>query len=260
MDTAERLPPPVRVLNPEGASPYVLLCEHASRFIPQQHRGLGLDAHDLSRHIAWDIGAAQVAEALSGALDAPLALAGYSRLLIDLNRPVGSPTSIPEVSESTVIPGNLNLTRDERARRVALYFDPYQAAVQHLLAARSAAGLSTTIIGVHSFTPVYKGVARPWHAGILYRKSRGFGHALAEALGGAAHAIAENEPYQIEDDSDYTVPVHGEARGLDAVLVEVRQDLIADEAGALAWAERLLAALRSCVPVGTGEPENWLAR
>lgn len=252
MDGAERLPPPVRVLNAQGASPYVLLCEHASRFIPAAYEGLGLGAEDLSRHIAWDIGAAQVAETLSRAIDAPLVMAGYSRLLIDLNRPAGSATSVPEVSETTVIPGNRNLTAEERARRVALYFEPYQAAVRQLLDQRQAEGRPTTIVGVHSFTPVFKGVSRPWHAGILYRKSERFGHALAEALGGPSQAIAENEPYQIEDDSDYTVPVHGEARGLDAVLVEIRQDLIADERGSSDWAGRLSAALITSAMVRQG--------
>ena len=201
---------------------------------------------DLTRHIAWDIGAADVAEALSTSLDAPLVMAGYSRLLIDLNRPVGSATSIPEISENTVIPGNVALTPEERARRVALYFEPYQQAVRQLLDARREADRATTIVGIHSFTPVYKGMARPWHAGILYRKASRFGHALAQALGGGAKFIAENEPYQIEDDSDYTVPVHGEARGLDAVLVEIRQDLIADRDDAASWAARLAVALGSC--------------
>lgn len=246
MDAAERLPPPVRVLNAQGSSPYVLLCEHASRFIPAQHEGLGLGPEDLSRHIAWDIGAAEVAEALSRVLDAPLVMAGYSRLLIDLNRPIDSATSIPEMSETTVIPGNLDISAEERARRVVLYFEPYQAAVRQLLDARQAAGRAATIVGVHSFTPVFKGFERPWQAGILYRKAQGFGHALAQALGGPQQAIAENEPYQIEDDSDYTVPVHGEARGLDAVLVEIRQDLIGAPPGAAQWAARLAAALAAC--------------
>jgi len=246
MDPAECLPAPVRVLNEAGASPYVLLCEHASRFIPEEYKGLGLAAEDLTRHIAWDIGAANVAQGLSALLDAPLVMAGYSRLLIDLNRPVGSATSIPEISETTVIPGNLTLTPEERMQRVALYFEPYQLAVRKLLDARRDAARAATIVGVHSFTRVYKGIARPWHAGILYRKSRRFGHALAQALGGAAELIAENEPYQIEDESDYTVPVHGEARGLDAALVEIRQDLIADGDGTASWAARLATALVAC--------------
>lgn len=246
MDPAECLPAPVRVLNGMGASRYVLLCEHAARYIPEEYKGLGLAADDLTRHIAWDIGAANVAEALSTLLDAPLVMAGYSRLLIDLNRPIGSATSIPEVSENTVIPGNVALTPEERARRIALFFEPYQQAVRQLLDARRESARATTIVGIHSFTPVYKGITRPWHAGILYRKASRFGHALAQALGGGAKFIAENEPYQIEDDSDYTVPVHGEARGLDAVLVEIRQDLITDREGAGSWAARLAAALGSC--------------
>ncbi len=253
MEGREHLPPPARLVNARGASPYVLICEHASRFIPQPYNDLGLEEADLVRHIAWDIGAADVATALSAALDAPLVLASYSRLLIDLNRPVTSETSIPQVSETTVIPGNRNLSAEERNRRVATYFDPFQAEMRRLLDQRAEAGVATTVIGIHSFTPVYKGVARPWHAGILFRHSTTFGHALAEALGGAASHIAENEPYQIEDDSDYTVPVHGEARGLDAVLVEIRQDLIADATGQSRWAARLAKALNavSAIPSGS---------
>lgn len=237
------LPPPVEVVNEGGTSPCLLICEHASRFIPASYGGLGLPEHELSRHIAWDIGAADVARALSALLDAELVLAGYSRLLIDLNRPVGSPSSIPDVSETTSIPGNTGIGHKERARRIALYFDPFHAEVGRIIAAREAAGRPTVIIGVHSFTPVYMGFARPWHAGVLYRQSQAFGHALAEALGGAERFIAENEPYQIDDDGDYTVPVHGEARGLDAVLIEIRQDLVGDTDKARAWAARLATAL-----------------
>jgi predicted N-formylglutamate amidohydrolase len=242
MDGEIAQPPAVRVDNPQGSSRFVLLCEHASSFIPASYKGLGLSAADLKRHIAWDIGAAVVAGDLARRLDATLILAGYSRLLIDLNRPLGSATSIPEISESTVIPGNLSLTADERQHRAAAYFEPFQKGVAGVLDHRQRAGLPTTVIGIHSFTPVFKSVARPWHAGVLYRKSSAFGHALAEALGGAKANIAENEPYQIEDSGDYTVPVHGEARGLEAVLIEIRQDLIAEEAGAIAWAARLAEA------------------
>jgi predicted N-formylglutamate amidohydrolase len=245
METSEHLPPPATVHNADASSPYILLCEHASRFIPASYEGLGLSEAELTRHIAWDIGAAEVAKATAVRLGAPLVSAGYSRLLIDLNRPLGSPTSIPEISESTVIPGNQNLGEAERCRRIASYFEPFQAAVSRVIEARLDAGRGPIIIGIHSFTPVYKGVRRPWQAGILYRKATTFGHGLAEALGGAAREIAENEPYQIEDDGDYTVPVHGEARGLDAVLVEIRQDLIADSAGAASWAKRLAIALAS---------------
>ena len=136
MADTEPLPPPVEVVNEQGASPFVLLCEHASRFIPAAYGGLGVSEHDLTRHIAWDIGAANVAMALSAALDAPLVMAGYSRLLIDLNRPIDSETSIPDVSETTLIPGNAGLSAQERARRVTAYFTPFQTAVSHLLDAR----------------------------------------------------------------------------------------------------------------------------
>jgi predicted N-formylglutamate amidohydrolase len=238
----EVLPPVVRVLNETGASPFVLVCEHASNFIPERYAGLGLGEADLRRHIAWDIGAEKVARHLSQHLDAPLVIAGYSRLLIDLNRPPESQTAIPAISESTVIPGNAGLTVEQRQARVDTYFTPFQTRLSALLDARRGA---TKVIGVHSFTPVYKGVSRPWHAGILYRKAADFGHALAEALGGSAAHVAENQPYQIDDESDYTVPVHGEARGLDAVLIELRQDLVADDAGCAAWAMRLAQALKT---------------
>ncbi|MFT3988103.1 N-formylglutamate amidohydrolase [Aestuariivirga sp.] len=243
MDVTEQLPPPVSVINPAGTSPYLLICEHASRFIPASYKGLGLTEEDLRRHIAWDIGAADVATALSAHLDAPLVLAGYSRLLIDLNRPVGARTSIPDVSEVTEIPGNINISGKEREHRERSYFTPFQAQVTAMINDRLKAGITPVIVAIHSFTPVFKGFARPWHAGILYRRSKSFGHSFAEALGGASQHIAENEPYQIEDDGDYTVPIHGEARGLDAVLVEVRQDLIATPDGAKAWAHRLKRAL-----------------
>lgn len=251
MNGRNAMPEPVQVENEGGSSPYLLVCEHASRFIPPDYDGLGLPDGESWRHIAWDIGAADVARELSRQLDAPLAVAGYSRLLIDLNRPTDSPTSIPEISETTVIPGNHMITAAERARRIEAYFDPFHAEVNRLISARLAAGTPTIIIGVHSFTPVFKGVARPWKAGVLYRKSQAFGHALAEALGGTSHAIAENQPYQIEDDGDYTVPIHGEARGLDAVLVEIRQDLIDEPTAASAWGRRLADALRTIGTIGT---------
>ena len=235
--------PPVEVLNPGGTSPYVLVCEHASNWIPPEYAGLGLPKAELTRHIAWDIGAADMARRLSERLDAPLVLAGASRLLIDLNRPPGSPGSIPELSEATPIPGNRDLDPDERARREARWFHPFQAAVSGLLAERQSAGAVTAVLGVHSFTPVYLGQRRVMQVGILYRKSAGFAARLVDALGGAGAGIAHNDPYQIEDDSDYTVPVHGEARGLDAVLIEVRQDLVSTPRTAQAWGDRLAEAL-----------------
>lgn len=237
-------PPAAETVNPDGTSPYVLLCEHASNHIPARYEKLGLDDGELTRHIAWDIGVAPIARDLSKALDAPLILSGYSRLLIDCNRPVGVPTSIPEISESTRIPGNEDLSAEERQRRADDFYWPFQQAVADLLDRRQAAGKRSIVFGVHSFTPVFKGFQRPWHAGILFRKSKAYGEALVAALQEPGLNVVANEPYRIDDESDQTVPVHGEARGLDAVLIEIRQDLIADDAGQAQWAKRLAPALQ----------------
>ncbi|MBL9046160.1 MAG: N-formylglutamate amidohydrolase [Tabrizicola sp.] len=235
--------PPVEVVNAGGRSRYVLLCEHASNWIPPDYDRLGLPEAELSRHIAWDIGAVWMARRLSQRLDAPLVLAGASRLLIDLNRPLGSAGSIPERSEATDIPGNIGLDPAERKRREDRWFHPFQAEVTGLLDRRKAGGQPTVVLGIHSFTPVYLGAARPWEAGVLYRHSQGFGGWLVDQLGGEAAGIAHNQPYQIEDGGDYTVPMHGEARGLDAVLIEVRQDLVSTPRTAQAWGDRLAEAL-----------------
>lgn len=237
------LPPAVEVVNADGASSFVLTCEHASNFIPQSYNALGLPQHELTRHIAWDIGAADVARRLSELIDAPLFLSGYSRLLIDCNRPLGSPTSIPVLSESTAIPGNAGLSSEECDRRAADFYWPIQNAVSAHLDRRKLAGRAAIVLGIHSFTPVFKGFVRPWHAGILFRRSVEFGNRLVTALQEPGLVVAANEPYTIDDESDYTVPVHGEARGLDAALVEIRQDLIADARGAEDWAHRLKGAI-----------------
>ena len=238
-------PPIVTAIREGGASPIVLVCEHASRFIPPHYAGLGLPDAELTRHIAWDIGAAALAEALSAALDAPLFLSGVSRLVIDLNRPPGVPSSIPERSEATDIPGNAGLAAAERAHRAATYFTPFQQRVAAHLDQRQAAGRRTLVVAVHSFTPVYLGVARPWHAGILYLAAASVGQTLIAALRrDPALVIGDNEPYRSCRALDYTVPVHGDDRGLPAALLEIRQDLLADAAGVAAWSDRLAAALQ----------------
>ncbi|WP_426955310.1 N-formylglutamate amidohydrolase [Muricoccus radiodurans] len=245
-------PEPVTLLNPEGGGPFVLLCEHASNAIPARLGTLGLPASELARHIAWDIGAAALARRLSALLDAPAVLSGASRLVIDLNRPPGAPTSIPVRSESTDIPGNLNVDPAERAAREAAWFHPFHDAVTALLDSRVAAGRPTRVIGVHSFTPVFTGIARPWHAGVLYDGAKSFARELIAALARQpALVVGDNEPYRIEPDvHDYTVPVHGDRRGLEAVLIEVRQDLLADAAGIEAWAVRLRDALTAAADGG----------
>jgi predicted N-formylglutamate amidohydrolase len=241
-------PPAVEIVNLDGTSPVVLVCEHASRYLPARYRGLGLSEPDLSRHIAWDIGAARLARALAARIDAPLFLHGYSRLLIDPNRPLTAPDSIPTVSENTVIPGNLELSAEERRDRAARYFTPFHDAIAHYLDARRAAKRPTFVVGVHSFTPVFRGVSRPWHVGVLYAAARQFGQSLVETLGEELElVVGTNEPYRISADGDYTVPIHGDGRGLPSVLFEVRQDLLGTPAEIEAWADRLARALQVAI-------------
>lgn len=236
-------------MNEAGDSPLLLICEHASPYIPQEYAHLGLAPEDRLRHIAWDIGAAELARQLSGLLNAPLFLAGYSRLLIDCNRPPGVPSSIPARSEDTDIPGNRDLSPDEVARRTSMYFTPFQARIATFLNTRMAARKPSLIIGIHSFTPVFRGERRIWHAGVLYRDAVKLGARLmAQLSADPALIIGDNEPYRIELEEDYTVPVHGDARGIPAALIEVRQDLLGDAAGIAEWAARLAPILAEVAP------------
>ena len=237
-------PAAVEVLNESGRSGIVLLCEHASNHMPASYGSLGLDANHLRRHIAWDIGAAEVTRRLSARLDAPAFLSTYSRLLIDLNRPLGSEGSIPLRSEDTEIPGHTGLDAVERERRAAIMFTPFHDEVARHLDARQAAGRPSRIVTMHSFTPVFLGEERPWHAGVLYDRARQLGEAILDGLrADPALNVAANVPYVISADADYAVPVHGDERGIEAVLVEIRQDLLADDAGIEEWAGRMAVAL-----------------
>ena len=236
-------PDPVMIVRPGGASVVFIACDHAGRRLPRRLGTLGLREPDLSRHIAWDIGAWGVSLKLSAALDACAIGQTYSRLAIDCNRQPSVPSSIPEISESTVIPGNLGLTAaDREARRIAIH-EPYHDALEEVLAARRAAGRATMLLAMHSFTPVYKGVARPWHAGVLFNRDDRIGRIMLDLLRAEPGlVVGENEPYAVSDATDYTVPVHAEPHHLPHLELEVRQDLIADEAGEARWAA-LLARL-----------------
>lgn len=237
-------PAAVEVLNESGGSDVVLLCEHASNHMPAEYGRLGLDPRHLERHIAWDIGAAAVTRQLSARLDAPAFLSGYSRLLIDLNRPIGAPGSIPIRSEDTDIPGNIGIGEAERARRAELMFLPFHDRVAAHLDKRAAEDHRTMIVTIHSFTPVFLGVARPWHAGVLYDRAHDLAQDILSGLRSDRTIIADaNVPYVISRDGDYAVPIHGDDRGVPAVLIEIRQDLISNAAGISEWTDRLAAAL-----------------
>jgi len=236
-------PPIVTVLRRESRARIVLVCEHASNFIPEDYGTLGLPRSELDRHIAWDIGAEGLTRRLSALLDAPAFIAGWSRLLIDGNRPPGAASSIATLSEATVIPGNAGISDEEAEARRRRFFAPFHEALSACLEERIAAGVPTAIVGIHSFTPVFLGVARPWHAGILFNRSADWGRRVVGALDRPGRPVAENEPYRIEDDSDYLVPVQAERRDLPAIIVEIRQDLLATAADQERWAAILAPAL-----------------
>jgi predicted N-formylglutamate amidohydrolase len=230
----------------EGRGPFVVVCEHASNRLPRSLGTLGLPASDLSRHIAWDPGAVEVAVGLSAELGGDLILQRYSRLAIDCNREPSLPDAVTERSEDTEISGNLNLTSAERAARVATFWTPFHAEIGRVLDRRAAARQPTTLISVHTFTPVYRGVARPWHVGIISTDERSLPDAILAGLRRERGlVVGDNEPYSAKDNVDYTIRRHGRDRGLPHAMIEIRNDLVADAAGQSAWIARLAGVLRA---------------
>ncbi len=232
--------PPVLEENASGSSPFLLTSDHYGRAIPRALGDLGLAEGEMTRHIAWDVGIAGVAQALSKLLGAHLIAQRYSRLVIDCNRPPQAPSSIPRISESTMIPGNEGLTREAAAARRRQVFDPYHRRIREVIDHRLDNGIPTVLVSLHSFTPVYAGIARPWHVGALYQRDTRLPPLLLKGLRAAGDlVVGDNEPYAVSEETDYTIPVHGEARGLMNTGIEIRQDLIADEVGEGEWANRL---------------------
>jgi predicted N-formylglutamate amidohydrolase len=237
-------PPAFRVEQELGSSPFFVICDHAGALIPRQLGSLGLSQADLRRHIAWDIGAAGVAQKLGRALDACVVLQTYSRLVIDCNRPIGSPGSIVSSSESTPIPGNASISASDGERREREVFRPYHGRIRDLLAARRTRQQTTLLVSMHSFTPVFLGAERPWHAAVLYNRDARLARALLHVLRqDQALMIGENEPYAVSDSSDYAIPEYGEKLALPHVEFEIRQDLITEEAGQQEWAKRVADGL-----------------
>ena len=232
--------PPVWEQNTDGESPFLLTCDHYGRLVPRALGDLGLPESELKRHIGWDIGIAGVAESLSQQLDAHLIVQRYSRLVIDCNRPPDAASSIPRISEATTIPGNEGISSEDAAKRRAEIFDPYHRRIDAIIDHRRSKSRPTVLVSLHSFTPVYAGIARPWHIGTLYQRDRNLPPLLLKLLRADSDlVVGDNEPYAVSDDTDYTIPVHAEARGLINTGIEIRQDLIADPAGEKSWADRL---------------------
>ena len=237
-------PEPVEVLRPGGAAVLFLTCEHAGRAIPRRLGNLGLDERHLGRHIAWDIGAAAVARRLSETLDATLVLQRYSRLVVDCNRAPNAHDFVVTLSEDTEVPGNLDVSEDERLAREVEIFRPYHDTVRTLLDGRIADGHPVVLVSVHSCTPVFLGVSRPWNIGVLYERDRRYAGILLDLLGREPGlVVGDNQPYFMTDEKDYSVPVHGERRGIPHVELELRQDLVAEQPGQAEWADRLARVL-----------------
>src|SRR5215475_2366842 len=235
---------PVFEQNAEGRSPFLFTSDHFGRLIPKPLGDLGLPDSELVRHIAWDIGIAGVAERLSNMLGAHLIAQRYSRLVIDCNRMPRAASSIPLLSEATTIPGNEGLSREDAEMRRRAIFDPYHCRIDEVIDRRMAEKRPTILVSLHSFTPVYAGVARPWHIGTLYNRDRILPPLLLSALRAEGDlVVGDNEPYAVLDDTDYTIPVHGEARGVINTGIEIRQDLISDENAQQQWADRLARVL-----------------
>ncbi len=232
-------PPACSVYNENGGARVLLVADHASNRVPGELDGLGLDEAQRRTHIAWDIGSAMVARRLADRLDAPLVQAGYSRLVVDLNRSLSDPTCMPEMSDSVRIPGNEGLTEAQRHQRVHGIFLPYRQMVDRQLHRIRERGTIPALIAVHSFTPIMANQRRPWHIGILWDKDPRIPVALMTQL--RRHpdrlVIGDNQPYSGRHPADYTIDHHAEAAGLPHVSLEFRQDLVSTEEGATRWAD-----------------------
>jgi predicted N-formylglutamate amidohydrolase len=244
MDAAEavraKANEPFAVYNGDGSGPFVITCDHASNFVPSEFGGLGLEAADLLRHIAYDPGALGVARAMSRALDAPLVCGAVSRLVIDCNRPVDAPDLVASRSEMTLVPGNAHLPRRQLQERIARFYDPFHTRVAEAVGRKSASGRMAGVIAVHSFNPVYKGVSRPWEIAIIHDDDDAWAHGIVDrlqALGGLN--VGVNEPYSPKDRVYYTLERHARSRGLPAVMIEIRNDEIADEKSQHRWGNLL---------------------
>ncbi|WP_230975392.1 N-formylglutamate amidohydrolase [Acetobacter garciniae] len=233
----------------DTGGPFVLVSDHAGQAIPAELGDLGVCATERARHIGWDIGIDGVGRRLADALPAVLIEQVYSRLVIDCNRAPGHPTSIVRESDGTPVPGNQGLCAQDIAWREQVILHPYHDRIRRELSARASRNRPTVVVALHSFTPVMRGKARPWHAGVLHNKDSRLAHIMLDLLRHEGLTVGDNEPYALTDTSDYTIPVHGEQRALPYIELEIRQDLIAQPEGQAAWAERLARLL----------PQAWRA-
>jgi predicted N-formylglutamate amidohydrolase len=223
-----------------GKGPYMIVCDHASNFVPAELDDLGLTKDDLSRHIAWDIGAAAVAEILSERFDSPAVFSGTSRLVIDCNRHLDAADLIPRVSDGTIVPGNCNVTEAGKRTRIASYFQPYHETIEEVLNGRER----VIFLSIHSMTECLKGDYRPWPVSLSSFEDRSLADPVLAALRSFNEfVVGDNQPYDLDPNVDYSTPHHALTRGLRHLQVEFRQDEIATEDGQKLWADRFGDAL-----------------
>ncbi|HVZ02376.1 MAG TPA: N-formylglutamate amidohydrolase [Dongiaceae bacterium] len=228
---------PFRTIRGRYDGGLVVICDHASNTVPPDLGDLGLPPGERARHIAWDIGAAAIAEILAGRFHAPAVICGTSRLVIDCNRDPGDPAAIPEVSDGTVIPGNRALTVWQRTQRISRWFIPYHDAIDVEMETAIATGVEPVLLSVHSMTDAMRGVARPWPVAISWHKDERLSRPMIEALQRRiTDPVGDNQPYDLDPKEDFSVPVHAMDLGLRHLQVEFRQDLVADPAGQAHWA------------------------
>jgi predicted N-formylglutamate amidohydrolase len=229
-----------------GGGSFLIVCDHASNHLPAEFGGLGLGAADLVRHIAWDPGALGVASRMSEKLDVPLVRSLASRLLIDCNRPLDAPDLIASVSETTPIPGNQNLTPDEKFARIARFYDPFHDLIEDVLRPRLFRGQRPGFIAVHSFNPVYRGIDRPWEVGIIHDDDSAWALGMVEHIRSATNlTVGVNEPYAPKDRVYFTLERHARSRSLPAVMIEVRNDEITTAKQQAWWGDLLADAAQA---------------
>ena len=241
-------PPPFSIVNESGSAPVLLVCDHASREFPRAMQQLGVADWVLDKHVACDIGAAAVTRHLAGMLDAPAVLAGYSRLIVDLNRKLHEPSAFIKVSDGIAIPGNLEMTEEEKEARVQSFFNPYHDAISRKLAEFGDRSVVPAFISVHTCTPVFNRVVRQMHIGIMWDQDGRIPVPLIEKLDSMdGVCVGDNEPYSGRHPHDFTVDYHAERTGLPCVGIEVRQDLVNTDEGAQKWAGILAEALQAAL-------------
>jgi predicted N-formylglutamate amidohydrolase len=243
--------PPWRAVNEAGRTPFILVCDHASPRVPAALGDLGLEPHFLGLHIAYDIGAEALTRSMAARLNAPAILSSYSRLVIDMNRGITFPDSIPTVSDDHVIPGNTNLTDADRNVRAAQLFHPYHGAITRTLSNirrnSSAHGPGPGLISMHSFTPHMGSAERPWEVSIIWRDDSRIARPLVEGLRAHGLTVGENEPYSAFYRGGYTTHAHAEFFRTPNVLIEVRQDMLTDEQGIEQWSSLLCDVIEPIV-------------